>query len=186
MVIFSYVIIIIFILISRRYNALRKKVVGNYVVNSRTMALVPVLQGDMKTKIYEKGNEVKFSEYSPIQIMRLSCLERGASLEGRFESIRYRLGVKQKVPVPIDLFADIYGIPLLSPRNVENVWLFLNHVEKAEIVVAGRQASILFPDGQLLVVNTTKYIIDQQIAKASKCKLLFKEHELELMRYGLM
>lgn len=165
---------------------MRKEVVKRYVVNSRTMALVPVLQGEVQTKIYEVGNVIKFSEYSPIQIVKLSCLERGASLQGRTDSIRYRLGVKQKVPIPIDLFADIYGIPLLSPRKPENVWLFFNHVEKAEVVALGKRASILFPDGQLLTVNATKYIVEQQIAKASRCKLLFKEHENELLRYGLL
>ncbi|SFE92839.1 competence protein ComK [Alteribacillus iranensis] len=147
--------------------------VEDYMVNHRTMALIPVFKGESKTKIYEVGGSVLTTNVSPIHIMKKACLERGSSLQGRYDAVKHKLGFRQRLPVPVDQQEGIYAFPIMSAKKPENIWLFYDHVDRT--VCDENGSIIIFYDGQQLSTSISSYIIEQQILKTGRCKTIFQQ-----------
>ncbi|WP_240374390.1 competence protein ComK [Bacillus piscicola] len=154
---------------------MEKEIIEDYIIHYRTMALVPEFVGQAGTRVLETGGVEILALHSPLRLIKQACLHHGASLEGRYEAVKHRLDMKQKLPVPISRQEGIYAFPLLSTKRPDNIWLFYDHVDRAVANQPNASSTVYFYNGQWLPTDVSAGIINQQILKARRCKSAFQE-----------
>lgn len=154
---------------------LHSQVLEDYVVYNRTMALIPVFEGKAKTKILEFNGTILTTKLSPLQIIKKACLDRGSSLQGRYDAVKQRLNIRQRMPIPIDQREGIYAFPIMSAKKPENIWVFYDHVDRVACNTERKGSTIYFYDGQCITTEVSDYLIAQQILKSGRCKTVFQE-----------
>ncbi|MEC1771891.1 competence protein ComK [Schinkia azotoformans] len=149
------------------------KILDDYEVNRSTMALLSVAHIDYCTIVVEE-NQVFYVRKTTTEIVKASCLEGGASYEGRRKAIRYRTGSKQKVPIAINPGENIYAFPTHSPKAFECNWIFFNHVKYISTIHLPNKETksrILFKNGLHIDMNESRYILEKQMKRTAICIL---------------
>jgi competence protein ComK len=121
----------------------------------------------------------------------LDFLERwantlGCGIMGSQSAFKRQLLIKQKIPVLIDPFKQIYFFPTLSPMNCECIWI--NASEIKSIKSCGLNTEIIFRDQTSLVITVGRRSIKKQWMRCQTMehmilhsKLLDSPYSSELM-----
>lgn len=152
----------------------RKQV--SYLTNERTMALVPVANERFGTRVYEEGTSFYIKE-RPIELIKAACLEGGSSYSGRVAAVKHQTGQRNKCPIPICPRRGIYAYPTHSSKSFHCSWLFVSHIKTiiSRTSKANKETTIVFHDGQQIILGVSSYIIEQQMNRAARCFMVFSE-----------
>ena len=121
-----------------------------YEVNGGTL----YIKGVSKDKCIIREIDGKETEYplSSRKIMNQSCICFGSTLEGRLEGIGELTGIKYKATDDIN---NIFN---------GNAWISLSHV--VDVIPTEKGVAIMFTDRSIGEFNVSKYILQNQMAKA--------------------
>ena len=133
-----------------------------YEVNGGTL----YIKGITKDKCIIREINGKEVEYplSSRKIMNQSCICFGSTLDGRLEGIGELTGIKYKAPVLVSEYQRIIMFPTLSHKENECAWISLLHV--VDVIPNDKGVTIMFTDGSIGEFNVSKYILQNQMAKA--------------------
>ncbi|MCD8509953.1 MAG: competence protein ComK [Bacillus sp. (in: Bacteria)] len=85
-------------------------------------------------------------------------------------------GYDRKVPIPIDIYEDIYAFPTHSPKNFKCSWLFPTHIRSiTPDIEDASQSKITFHNGRSITLNTNAEILNKQMHFATYCMYLARE-----------
>ncbi|MEI5909138.1 competence protein ComK [Bacillus spongiae] len=153
-----------------------EKVLSKYKINKNTMAIMATAHTDYQAMVIET-NRTLFVKQTPLSIIKTACLYGGSSYEGRRSAVIYLTTTKQKVPIPINPFANIYAFPTLSPNHHQCNWIFLNHVEMVKdahtSAPSNIQSIILFKQGQKLMMSESRAVLVKQMQRTALCLFYF-------------
>lgn len=150
-----------------------KKIIHNdYEINRNTQALLPGLNMDYDTIVVET-NQTLYVKKRIINIIKNDCLDGGSTYEGRRIAVTKKMGFGRKQPIPIYPHLGIIAFPTKSPEHFNCVWIFPQHVKRIITVPSG-ESEIVFRDGQSIVVNESRFVLEKQIQRSAICILLFK------------
>ncbi len=140
------------------------------------MALLPVAHTDYNTIVFE-FNQQLFVKETPWQLIQSSCLENCSTYEGRRAAVMYHMGIKRKVPIPINPSKNLFTFPTHSPTEFECSWIFFNHIleiiQHPSIEKNSLQSIITFKNNQQLPVNVSHYILEKQFQRTGVCRWKF-------------
>jgi competence protein ComK len=142
----------------------------NYEISPHTLAILPAYHETYQSRILDLQGEF-YSTTPTIKLIEHACLEGGSSLEGRKRALQYKKSFYQCPPIPINPLEDIYAFPTCSPDSYDCIWLFYEHIHYYH----PKQANTLitFYNQQQLEVQTSKAIMDKQMARTESCIVLF-------------
>ncbi|MRH43333.1 competence protein [Aquibacillus halophilus] len=156
----------------------------SYHVNYRTMAIIPATHFDYQTIVLESGKKL-FIKQTPLEIIKVACLDGGASYDGRRAAVMYQTSCHRKVPIPINPSKNIFTFPTHSPSQLQCKWIFYNHVKIIKPYYSSKslipQSIITFKDGQQIIVDESYYILEKQMQRTAICILQFASIEKPLM-----
>ncbi|WP_165445080.1 competence protein ComK [Gracilibacillus phocaeensis] len=141
----------------------------NYRITKETLAIKPKYDMEYSTTIIEQNGHVDRQE-KPLDIIKENCLHYGASYQGRKEAVTYRLGYKQKVPIPISPERGIYAFPTKSATAEGCCWLFLHAIIAVEVV--DNEVVVRLVNGERLVSDVSRYVLEEQMRKAGACRMV--------------
>ncbi|MFD2705625.1 competence protein ComK [Salibacterium lacus] len=148
-----------------------------YEVTKNTVGVVSMLDGEVRTKVYEKDGSIIFTKQPVDSILEEACLEGGSSMAGRLTYVRKKLGFKYRRPVPVHEKEGIYAFPLHGSPGNEDSWFFYSHILRAEVDKYDQRTYLVFRNGQRAEVNASYYHAQQQILKTSRCITMIKANE---------
>lgn len=157
------------------------RVRDTYIINTDTVALVPNYDGECPVKVLEAGKaEPIFVRKTSKSLIDYACRLVLSDIDSRRKMIYERLRYRNKTPIPIDPYSNIYTFPTKSPSNFDCHWLFLSYIYKMmPLSKKGEngkpKTKILFTDGQELVVDVSIYSLQKQYERTLCCKSLFDE-----------
>jgi len=146
------------------------------------MSLVNYLKYDVhmkRTEIY--GDSVRFFEGKPSVTLERWANLFGLGLSGSTAAFRQQLAIKQKIPVLIDPFRQIYFFPTLSPQAVDCHWINASQVK--HIKSSGFHSTITFNDASVLVMTIGRRSLIKQLKRCQTMEqLILKTHCSEFWR----
>ncbi|MEQ6376321.1 competence protein ComK [Bacillaceae bacterium S4-13-56] len=145
---------------------------NDYVINRNTQALLPGMHMDYDTKVIET-NQILYVNKRIIEIVKNDCLEGGSTYDGRRIAVTKKMGFGRKQPIPIYPHLGIIAFPTKSPDTYDCVWIFPQHVKRIITTPTG-ESEIFFKDGQSIVVNESRFVLEKQIQRSAICILIFK------------
>lgn len=137
----------------------------HYYINAETQLLMKMDDGKYRTKIVEEDRTIE-SDCDPLKIIDENCTFSGASLEGRFATVRRILNSRTNLPIPVHLYEGVYLFPTISTSNDDCIWISYFHISKYEPF--GNRAAITFHNDQRIVLNISYNRLDQQIKRTSQ------------------
>ncbi|MGY4688920.1 competence protein ComK [Salibacterium sp. K-3] len=145
-----------------------------YQVHTGSIGLVPVMEGEARTKVYERGGGLILTGQTIKEIMQEACLDGGSSMEGRLTYVTEKLGLKYRRPIPVNENKKIYAFPLHGEKDNRHSWFFYQHVLDAEAGKYDGWTYLVFRDGQRIPVDASLNHAKQQIMKASRVQTMFE------------
>ncbi|WP_179123941.1 competence protein ComK [Paraliobacillus ryukyuensis] len=141
-------------------------IANNYIISPCTLAIVPQRAMTHDTIVYEKDRTIRVKQ-TPLQIIKASCIEHGATYEGRRQSSCHLLHLTQKVPIVIKEKPMIYTFPSQSPNNFSTSWLFPRHISTITIESnkTNQQTTITFHNKKQIHLQESTYQLKQQCIK---------------------
>lgn len=136
-----------------------------YIITKSTQAIFSVEEGVYRSKILEE-NSVKYSKYTPVQIINYNCTINGASLKGRVETVMRILKSKSKLPMPVFPKFGIYMFPTSSINNSDCIIVSYYHVK--QYFPFGKYTNIQLKDQSKIIVKTSINQFDLQIKRTSQ------------------
>ncbi|WP_026691423.1 competence protein ComK [Alteribacter aurantiacus] len=153
--------------------------VEEYTVRYQSLALLPHADMVYQAKVVELDRTV-FVAQPCMKIIEESCLNGGASFNGRRDAVLFHTGFQKRVPVPLSISHQICAFPTHSPHIHDCAWIFTQHIKKvSDIEEKGNKAKkkaharVHFTSGQHLDINASKHVLDKQMTRASHCMNLF-------------
>lgn len=143
------------------------------LLNDNTCAVIATYTG---SKIIKKEGCVA-SELSPREIINKNCEYFGSSLEGRIVGSKTLIGVSYKVPIIISEHLNFIMFPTSSIKGSHCSWININHIDhyyssKKDFV------DIVFINKEKISINMSLKMLENQILKASRLKLVFLERKM--------
>lgn len=146
-----------------------KKILNDYVVNAKTMALLAVDHWEYSTIVQEVDEEF-YVKQTPLQLIKEACLTGGATYEGRRAAVVAQTRNRHKVPIPIHIEEQIYAFPTTSPKQPNCHWLFYQHIASSKINSnQASQSIITFRNTNQLKLDISHYIIEKQMHRTAYC-----------------
>ncbi|SDI45009.1 competence protein ComK [Natribacillus halophilus] len=142
---------------------------ATYRVNAETMAILSAENGSY---IYEREQEIFQCQERPLQIIRKSCLDGGASFAGRIDAVRHKTKLSKKLPIPINVSENWYAFPTAGLRDYDCYWIFYHHIDKIE-ATNRKCCNIYFHDQQWLPVKKSLYTLRTQMQRTGWVMSLF-------------
>ncbi|RAK19832.1 competence protein ComK [Anoxybacillus vitaminiphilus] len=135
------------------------------VITRETQALEPMYDnyGNLCTIVHE-SRETYMVTKSPKQIIEANCSFYGCGYEGRLESAKQILGIKQMVPIALSVALGLYAMPTCSPDSDKCCWLFLAHMKKIERHEKKR-AKVIFANDSSLIIDVHQDTLEARWAK---------------------
>jgi competence protein ComK len=126
-----------------------------------------------QTLILEVGGAYVTST-PPEKLIDEACLRHGSSYEGRRQAVIHVLQYWKRTPFAIAPLLGIYAFPTASSRDLDCVWLFLEHTLSALPDEANPQHSIVhFRNGTDLFVKASAAFLEKQYERTSACASKF-------------
>ncbi len=144
----------------------------DYEINEETIAILP-MEGN-KCRAIEKDNEY-FIDTKSFEVIEHSCEYFGSSYSGRQNGTKKLTGLKYKSPILVEESTRLIVFPTHSPRNEECIWLVLGKINKCYPSKLPHMSIVEFSNGDKLELNVSYQIINNQILRATRLKVLIEE-----------
>ncbi|WP_217586432.1 competence protein ComK [Lentibacillus saliphilus] len=136
-----------------------------YLISRNTKAILAHDSPYYKARIFEREEPENVIK-SPQVILEENCIIYGSSLHGRRESVKKLLGLKYKVPIPVDPKKDVFFFPTAASRNKDCVWLAYYQIQNFR--EEGDRLKVQFLDGTCLLINVSLHAFSQQYLKTAQ------------------
>ena len=148
-----------------------KAVLPTYTIKENVNALLPGRSTDYNT-IVLTPKEKFYIRMSPLEIIKESCSKSFLTYEGSSAVIRKKLGIKYKVPLPINTALGIYAFPTMSSTHRDCIWLFYHRIEWIEDISQKSKkfkSKVHFIDGTSLSLTVSTYTLNKQSRRVKQC-----------------
>lgn len=154
-----------------------EKYAPQYTVNSKTIALLPVVLNDKRivTRVIEEHDEF-FVYQKPLEVIEQSCSEYGASFGGRKDGTKKYTGFTHKAPIAISPTDSIYFFPTFSYSRKECAWLSHFHIENVTKLPHGN-TFIEFINGQTIKLEVSKNSFENQRNRTAQLRAEFEDRK---------
>ncbi|ENQ3107587.1 competence protein ComK [Bacillus sp. 491mf] len=148
-----------------------------YIVNSKTIALLPIVLNDKRivTRVIEENDEF-FVYQKPLEIVEQSCRQYGASFGGRKDGTKEYTGFTHKAPIAISPTDYIYFFPTFSYSRKECAWLSHFHIENITKLPHGN-ILIEFINGQTIKLEVSKNSFENQRNRTAQLRAEFEDRK---------
>ncbi|MDG5789316.1 competence protein ComK [Evansella sp. AB-P1] len=148
---------------------------NDYVINKRTMALLPALNMLCETIVME-GERVIYVRKTPMQLIKRACMKGGASYNGRRDAAVHEMNIHRKVPIAINTHESMYTFPTHSPKNFQCNWIFYQHILCVTPVPKNpNMCNITFKNCKQITIHASKTVIEKQMHRTAFSILLFSQ-----------
>lgn len=142
-------------------------VLNKYVISNETIALLPARKIGYSTIAWEKDRKV-YVRQTPLEVIKVNCLDNGASYEGRRDAVKHLTPYKKKLPIPISQKKEIYAFPTHATHNFECHWLFSEHILTILKRSTTNESTVHFKNNQVLPLAVSPYILNKQFHRTLK------------------
>ena len=145
----------------------------NYIINSNTVALIPI--NNKITRVIEKDTSFIINE-STMKIIENSCGYFGSSYLGRHKGTKILTGINYKSPIIIEESKNIIFFPTTSPRDINCAWIslyYINRYTKKE-----NKIEVLFENGEKYIFNMSYGSFDNQYLRATKLESILRKRKI--------
>ena len=154
---------------------MKEKVLMDYVVNNKTMALLPAAHMDYYTIALE-WNQTLYIKKKPFTLIDEACLRGGSSFEGRRLSAIFKTGLQRKLPIGINTEKNIFVFPTMAPKHFNCQWIFSSHIQSViRDPSAPKKSILIFNNQQKINLNISHKSLQNQIYRTSHCMLRFSD-----------
>ncbi|MFD1037260.1 competence protein ComK [Virgibacillus byunsanensis] len=124
---------------------------------------------------------------TPIQIIKSSCLDNWSTFEGRRTAVMHHLGIKRKVPVPINQSKNIYTFLTNSLNDLNCYWIFYNHIlQVVQDASSSNGSLVIFKNGKIIPIAVSKHSLEKQMQRTLECMVgvLYIKADFNQQRYN--
>lgn len=146
----------------------------DYEINKKTLAILPLTEN--KCRVIEDENEY-YIPNNTFQVIEHSCEYFGSSYLGRFKGANTLTGINYKTPILVEESNELIFFPTHSPRKKECMWISLNLIKGYYPNNIPNSTIIEFKTNDKLEVNVSYNVINNQILKATRLKMLIQERK---------
>jgi len=116
------------------------------------------------------GLESRSYQGKPLDLLERWANSLGCGVRGSYCAFKRQLSIKQKIPVLIDPFRQIYFFPTLSPTNLECYWINASQIKS--IKSKGLESEIMFKDQRSLVLGIGRRSLKKQWMRCQTMELM--------------
>ena len=144
----------------------------NYIINSSTIAVIPIKKNT--TKIIEEEKTFIVKENS-MKIIENSCRYFGSSYNGRHIGTKILTGIYYRSPIIIEESKNIIYFPTKSPRDVNCAWISLSHIDN--YMKKDGKLEVRFENGINYIFNMSYGTFDNQYLRATKLESILRKRK---------
>ncbi|EEL51801.1 MULTISPECIES: competence protein ComK [Bacillus cereus group] len=154
-----------------------ERYVENYVVNKKTMALLPVILGEKRivTRVVEVEDSF-FMYQKPLDIVEQSCRKHGSSFLGRKDGTKELTRITHKAPIAISPTDQLYFFPTYSYSRKECAWLSHFHIANNKELADGNLI-IRFINGLAVKLEISKNSFENQQNRTAKLRTEYEDRK---------
>ncbi|WP_410981658.1 competence protein ComK [Bacillus cereus] len=154
-----------------------ERYVENYVVNKKTMALLPVILGEKRivTRVVEVEDSF-FMFQKPLEIVERSCRKHGSSFLGRKDGTKELTRITHKAPIAISPTDQLYFFPTYSYSRKECAWLSHFHIANNKELADGNLI-IRFINGLAVKLEISKSSFENQQNRTAKLRTEYEDRK---------
>ncbi|KAF0227501.1 MAG: ComK family protein [Erysipelotrichaceae bacterium] len=112
----------------------------------------------------------------PLTLLETWANAYGLGASGSYAAFKKMLSVKQKIPILIDPFHQIYFFPTLSPQLSECYWINASQVQA--IKSKELESIVNFKDGSSLVLGIGRRSLMKQVQRCQSMQRLIQQTHL--------
>lgn len=153
------------------------EVVEDYLINPRTIILLPARHIEYETIIIEQNKQFLVRK-TALELMENACSRYGSKFDGRRKSVMEKTGFKRRVPIPVSIHFDIYAFPTHAIKDYDCIWIFANHVQYVgQIREQGAKeiSLVVFNNGLQYKLDVSQYTLKTQLDRAKMCRYVFTD-----------
>ncbi|CAM4089078.1 competence protein [Bacillus manliponensis] len=164
----------------------KERYVQEYIVNRKTMALLPIVLNDKEivTRVIEE-EDAFFVYCKPIEIIEQSCRLHGSNFFGRKEGTKELTGITHKAPIAISPVDYLYFFPTLSYSRKECAWLSHFHVVNNKELLPGT-LFITFINGQAIKLEMSRGSFENQVCRTAQLRAAFEDRKGKRVQLAFM
>lgn len=158
-------------------NVKLEKFLKEYVLNRKTIAILPVVIRDERiiSSVIEEDDEFLVLQ-SPFEIIEKSCRYFGSSFSGRKEGTKELIGVTHKAPICISPTDNIYFFPTLSYTRKECAWVSHYHVTSSKSL-PHNTLLITFSNSKRIKIEISKGSFENQLHRTAQLRSAFEDRK---------
>lgn len=148
-----------------------EKIKSNYIIGQHVNALLPGRDTHYDTIVLTSEGK-HYVKNPSFDILQESASKTFLTYEGSINVIRKILGIKYKVPFPVNTALGIYAFPTMSPTHPDCVWLFhhrIKWIEDTSQESKTYKSKVHFVDGTSLSLTISSYILNKQRGRVQQC-----------------
>ncbi len=131
------------------------------------------------------GESILFYKGKPSEVLERWANQYGLGISGSISAFKTRLSIKQKIPVLIDPFHQVYFFPTLSPQALDCHWINVTQVKN--IKAFGLSSIIKFKDEQSLTIPIGRRSLIKQIKRCQAMEhLVLQSHLTESLMSSML
>lgn len=123
------------------------------------------------------GLENKRLVGKPLTILETWANAYGLGALGSYAAFKKMLSIKQKIPILIDPFHQIYFFPTLSPQLSECCWINASQIKT--IKSKEMNSIVMFKDGSSLVLGIGRRSLMKQVQRCQSMQQLIQQTHLD-------
>ena len=123
------------------------------------------------------GPETKKLTIKPLALLETWANAYGLGSLGSYSAFKKMLKVKQKIPILIDPFHQIYFFPTLSPQLNECCWINASQVKSVKSKAL--DSIVTFKDGSSLILSIGRRSLMKQVQRCQTMKQLIQQTHFE-------
>lgn len=112
----------------------------------------------------------------PLEILEGWANVYGLGVLGSQSAFRSRLSIRQKIPVLIDPYRQIYFFPTLSPLSAHCLWINASQIKSIKSV--GLESKIIFLDNTIVILSVGRRSLMKQWQRCQTMEQLILRHHL--------
>ncbi|MEN1938548.1 competence protein ComK [Paenibacillus sp. 102] len=154
-----------------------ERYVENYVVNKKTMALLPIILSEKRivTRVVEVEDSF-FMYQKPLDIVEQSCRKHGSSFLGRKDGTKELTRITHKAPIAISPTDQLYFFPTYSYSRKECAWLSHFHIANNKELADGNLI-IRFINGLAVKLEISKSSFENQQNRTAKLRTEYEDRK---------
>lgn len=158
-------------------NVKLEKFLNEYVLNRKTIAILPLVGRDdrMISRVIEEEDEFLVLQRT-FEIIEQSCRYFGSSFSGRKEGTKELIGVTHKAPICISPIDNIYFFPTLSYTREGCAWVSHYHVTSSKSL-PHNTLLIRFSNGKMIKIGISKGSFENQLHRTAQLRSAFEDRK---------